>query len=176
MPTITLALGSNIDPEDNLKAAATMLRTEYPGIRFSSVYRSAPLHHTNQDDFLNAVGMFEAENEPEFVYDFLRHVELLLGKCTPFRFGPRTIDLDLLLHGTEVLPSEEDWMRSPSQLVTRNPQLVLPHPRMHERRFVLEPLIELLPSDSLHPVIGKTWEELLKETLGQEVQRVRMTL
>ncbi len=161
MTSIYIALGSNIDPEDNLKAAATMLRERLPGIRFSSVYRSAPLHHEQQDDFLNAVAGFDADLAPDDVYEFLTNVERHLKKAPPFKFGPRTIDLDLLLHGNLIRP---------------DPPLILPHPRMHERRFVLEPLIELLDPTATHPVIGKTWEELLDKTLDQKANKLIVRL
>lgn len=175
MSTIYIALGSNIDPENNIKAAVTMVRDRYPVAKFSSVYRSAPLHHTDQDDFLNAVGMFEAENEPEFVYDFLRHIEQMLGKSVPFRYGPRAIDLDLLLHGSTVHPDEPTW-KSLRDTSHDEGSLLIPHPRMHERRFVLEPLIELVDSSGKHPIMGKTWEDLLNNTLDQEIERMHIVL
>lgn len=161
MTTTLIALGSNVDPEDNLKAAATMLRDRYPAIRFSSVYRSAPLHHTDQPDFLNAVAAFDAGHSPQDVLAFLQHIEHHLKKNPPFRFGPRTIDLDLLLHG---------------DLVQQEPPPILPHPRMHERRFVLDPLLELLSPTERHPVLKKTWSDLQKQTAGQKILRMPMQL
>ena len=175
MTTIHIALGSNIDPENNIKAAVTLLREQYPHTRFSSVYRSAPLHHADQQDFLNAVAAFEAENEPEFVYNLLRHIEQMLGKHTLFRFGPRAIDLDLLLHGSTVHPDEPTW-KSLGNAAKSEEMLLIPHPRMHERRFVLEPLIELLEPNGKHPMIDKTWDELLKETMDQRVEKMRIAL
>jgi 2-amino-4-hydroxy-6-hydroxymethyldihydropteridine diphosphokinase len=133
MATIYVALGTNIDPENNIKAAATILRENHPTIRFSSVYRSAPLHHEDQDDFLNAVATFSAELSADATYDFLHKIEKKLRKRPLFRFGPRTIDLDLLLHGNDIVESSS---------------LTIPHPRMHERRFVLEPMLELIPEDA----------------------------
>lgn len=161
MPSIYIALGSNIDPENNLKAAATMLRERHPAVRFSSVYRSAPLHHEEQDDFLNAVARIDADHTPDAIYAFLTHIEGLLKKNPPFKFGPRTIDLDLLLHGNVIQP---------------NPPLILPHPRMHERRFVLEPLTELLHPKEKHPILGKAWEELLQMTKGQQIAEMQIEL
>lgn len=175
MASIYIALGSNIDPEDNLKAAVTMLRDRHPAIRFSSVYRSAPLHHEKQDDFLNAVAALEAEHSPDDIYEFLSHIERHFGKNPPFKFGPRTIDLDLLLHGTDIHPDEAAW-RAAHQATESDGSLIIPHPRMHERRFVLEPLTELLHPKEKHPVLRKTWEELLEKTMDQEVQRMRIAL
>lgn len=161
MTTTLIALGSNIDPEDNLKAAATMLRDRYPAIRFSSVYRSAPLHHEHQEDFLNAVAALESDLSPQEIFEYLQHIERHLKKNPPFRFGPRTIDLDLLLHG---------------DVIQEEPPPILPHPRMHERRFVLDPLLELLSPDEKHPVFNKTWGELLQQTADQQIIRMPMQL
>lgn len=175
MPSIYIALGSNIDPEDNIKAAVTLLRDRHPAIRFSSVYRSAPMHHERQEDFLNAVAMLDADHSPDEIYEFLSHIERHLGKNPPFRFGPRTIDLDLLLHGTGIHPDAETWHASHQAKESDGP-LIIPHPRMHERRFVLEPLSELMDPLGKHPVLEKTWEELLEGTLDQEVEKVRIIL
>ena len=160
MPRTYIALGSNIDPEDNLKAASILLREKFPDIRFSSVYRTAPLEHTKQADFLNATATFESAASPEEILLVLSHIELHLKKNPPFRFGPRTIDLDLLLYGDTVLSGA----------------LTIPHPRMHERRFVLEPLNDLLDPQTRHPVLGKTWAELLQETIQQNVTEMKILL
>jgi 2-amino-4-hydroxy-6-hydroxymethyldihydropteridine diphosphokinase len=161
MATLYVGIGSNIDPEDNLKAAATILREKDPATRFSSVYKSAPLHNAEQDDFLNAVAMFRTDRPPQAILEGLRDIERLLGKNPPFRFGPRTIDLDLLLHDSDVVESG---------------QLILPHPRMHERRFVLEPLTELIDSLGKHPIIGKSWKDLLEDTKDQRIMKVPIRL
>ena len=169
MPPIFIALGSNIDPEENLKAAATMLRAQFPYMRFSSVYRSAPVHREDQPDFLNAVSVAETEESPQEIHTCLTDIERHLKKNLPFRFGPRTIDLDLLLYGNAIQSDREIWPNM-------NSQLVLPHPRMHERRFVLEPLLELLDPQERHPVLGKTWKELLRVTAHQEIQCTKIII
>ncbi len=161
MPFVFVALGSNISPEKNLRAAATMLRTIFPDIRFSSAYRTAPRDIEDQPDFLNAVATFESEDSPEIIHEKLMQIEHTLKKNPPFRSGPRTIDLDLLLYGNEVI---------------NTPELTIPHPRMHERRFVLEPLSELLDPTAKHPLSGKTWEELLQMTMGQKCEPLKLTL
>jgi 2-amino-4-hydroxy-6-hydroxymethyldihydropteridine diphosphokinase len=122
-------------------------------MRFSSLYGSAPREYEEQDWFLNAVGTVETEDSPKEVSQELRGIEAALKKAPPFKFGPRTIDLDLLLYGEEVV--EENG-------------LTVPHPRMHERRFVLEPLCELIDPEKTHPTLGKSWEELLAATEEQE--------
>lgn len=151
-----IGLGSNIDSETKIRKAAAMLREHFPALRFSSIYKSSAREVEDQDDFLNAVAACETEKSPEEIHAILQSIEQSLGKAPPYRFGPRTIDLDLLLYGDL------------SQPATINPQLVLPHPRMHERRFVLEPLCELIDANTLHPILKQSWKELLEQSLDQE--------
>ena len=155
MTLAAIALGSNIDPKKNLQEAASLLRARFPGIRFSRVYRTAPEGYTNQADFFNAAAVFDTEDSPEQIYDVLTRIESALGKATPFKNGPRTIDLDLIVCGDAMLDSST---------------LTLPHPRAHTRRFVLEPLTELLPSDLQHPALGQTWQELLSAMPSQKAE------
>lgn len=163
MPSVYLGIGSNIDPVENIKAAVTLLRDHFPEapIAFSSVFTAKPRECEDQADFLNAVAMFETEHEPDVLYRRLNAIEKLLRKQTPFRYGPRTIDIDLLLYSDMVLVS---------------PTLILPHPRMHERRFVLEPLVELVDVNHPHPRLKKTWKELLEEVQQQEVEKTDIVL
>lgn len=87
----------------------------------------------------------------------LREVEFKLKKNPPFKFGPRTIDLDLLLYDDEVIEDDD---------------LTVPHPRMHERKFVLEPLCELIDQKSMHPILNKSWISLLEEIQDQDCTRM----
>jgi 2-amino-4-hydroxy-6-hydroxymethyldihydropteridine diphosphokinase len=135
MSIVFLGLGSNIDPEDNLESAADLLKMEWSSIRFSHVYATAPRHITDQPEFLNAVARLETTDSPEEVRQKLDAMERQLGKNITERFGPRTIDLDILLYGNENVDTAE---------------LTIPHPRMKERRFVLEPLSELLDEPWVH--------------------------
>lgn len=158
---VALALGSNILPQANLLAAADLLRGEWPDIRFSHVYRTAPAHHMDQADFLNAAATFHADRNVESIIGKLRQIEESLGKDIAFRFGPRTIDLDLLLYGDVVIAT---------------PALTIPHPRMHERRFVLEPLCELLDPEEKHPILHSPWSDLLRQTLDQVCEKTVLQL
>ena len=170
---VFLALGSNIDAEKNMKKAAVMLRKHWPSVRFSSVYKTAPQGYEDQEDFLNAVATMETNESPEKIVTKLHDIEHALGKAPAFKDGPRTIDLDLLLYGN-------------SQLVTRNPpagrslgegwELVIPHPRMASRRFVLEPLCELIDPHATHPVLKKTWRELLQNVQEQRCEKTVVLL
>ena len=94
----------------------------------SSLYRTSPLGYVNQPDFLNAVVQLDTELAPEALLDRLQEIEVRHGRARPFPGAPRTLDLDLLLYGDERIDS---------------PRRTVPHPRMHERAFVLQPLLEL---------------------------------
>ena len=119
------------------------------------MYRSAPVGHEDQPDFLNCVAKLETTLQPRALLSHLQGIEQDLGRARSFRNAPRTIDLDLLLYGSETLDT---------------PELVVPHPRMHERAFVLAPLAEL----DAHAVIpGRaSAAELLRDCAGQRVERV----
>lgn len=132
-----VGLGSNMDdPCAQLDRALAVLSTT-PGVvlrDISSYYRTAPWGETRQPDFINAVAVIDTALTPETLLDELRRIETAAGRRREQRWGPRTLDLDLLIHGD----------------VSRNTtQLQLPHPRMHERAFVLAPLAELAPDLSL---------------------------
>lgn len=153
-------MGSNIEPKENLRRATQKLRGHFPAIRFSSVFRTQARDYEMQADFLNAVATFQTDDPPETILQKLQIIEQQLKKETTFRFGPRTIDLDILLYGND----------------TQEGSPTLPHPRMHERRFVLEPLCELIGPEALHPALGKTWKELLKKTMDQGCDKTSLAL
>ncbi len=164
---VSIALGSNISSEENLRAAAEQLRKLWPGIRFSSVYKTAARELEDQPDFLNAVARFATEMSLQEIYDHLHTIERDLKKTPSHRYGPRTIDLDILLID-EIVQNE-----STSKRIN---ELTLPHPRMHERRFVLEPLCELMDRAGKHPVLGESWADLLSKTADQRVDRTDIVL
>ena len=132
-----IGLGSNLDdPCAQLERALAALST-MPGVVLrdvSSYYRTAPWGETQQPEFLNAVALIDTTLTPEALLDELRRIEAAAGRRRERRWGPRTLDMDLLIHG--------DATRDTAQLQ-------LPHPRMHERAFVLVPLAELAPELSL---------------------------
>jgi 2-amino-4-hydroxy-6-hydroxymethyldihydropteridine diphosphokinase len=135
MPRIFVGLGSNLgDREENLDRALDLLNGYAPRLVFcSSFYETEPVGVTDQPKFLNAVAEVRSDNlSPRELLDRLLEIERELGRdrTTEERWGPRTIDLDLLLYGDEVIDE---------------PGLTVPHPRLAERRFVLEPLHELAP-------------------------------
>lgn len=136
-----------------MERCAGLLREQWPDIRFSSVYRSAPREAEDQPPFLNAVVHISTEDDPGTIFRKTQVIERALKKDVLERYGPRTIDLDLLLYD-ETAPEA--------------PGIVLPHPKMGERRFVLEPLCELTNDPQ--------WHEKLKKTLNQQCERTDIVL
>jgi 2-amino-4-hydroxy-6-hydroxymethyldihydropteridine diphosphokinase len=127
-----VGLGSNLgDREHTIEEALRLLGERVTVVAVSSLRETEPWGHADQPRFLNAAAAVETELRPGALLQTLLDVELQLGRTREGpRFGPRTIDLDLLLYGDEQLDE---------------PGLTVPHPRLHERRFVLEPLAELSP-------------------------------
>lgn len=128
-----VALGSNLgDPQAMVQSALVALerlpRSTLAGA--SSLYLSAPVGLHNQPDFINAVAVLDTQLSADLLLEELFAIEARFGRKRDFPHAPRTLDLDLLLHGDET---------------RRTAQLTLPHPRMHERAFVLLPLVEIAP-------------------------------
>ena len=128
-----VGIGSNLDePQAQVSRAfdelAGLRRTRFAAR--SSLYRSAPLGHAAQPDFINAVAALDTELSADELLGELQAIEQRHGRRRSFRNAPRTLDLDLLLYGDARIAQ---------------PDLVVPHPRMHERAFVLRPLLEILP-------------------------------
>lgn len=153
--TTYIGLGSNLgNREENLNQAVNMLRNA-AGIKVTAVstyFNTAPVGYTEQPDFLNAV----VEASTDFIaYELLelcRDIEKKLKRERIIHWGPRTIDVDILLFGDLILEDE---------------MLIIPHPRMHEREFVLKPLNEIA-SGVIHPICNKSISELYNEVLLRE--------
>ncbi|MCB9383925.1 MAG: 2-amino-4-hydroxy-6-hydroxymethyldihydropteridine diphosphokinase [Bryobacterales bacterium] len=152
MADVLLGLGSNVgDRQANLERALEMLSGHGRLVAVSSTYETAPVGYADQGDFFNACAWLETGCSPEELLALCHEIDQALGRVRLIRNGPRTIDVDLLL-----------WRADSGQPVTRDRAPILPHPRMHQRRFVLEPLAEIAP-DWVHPPTGKTISELLRQ-------------
>ena len=121
----------------------------------SSLYRTAPLGYTAQDDFVNAACLLETALAPRALLDRLRAIEAAAGRERPFKDAPRTLDLDLLLYGSETIAE---------------PGLAVPHPRLHERAFALAPVVELDP-DCVIPGRGLA-REWLARAVDQRIEKL----
>jgi 2-amino-4-hydroxy-6-hydroxymethyldihydropteridine diphosphokinase len=153
-----LSLGSNLgEREQALRTAVDRLQSnDFKVRRISSVFETAPQDVPNQPWFLNLVVEGESELLPLQLLHYVLSVERGMGRKRTVAKGPRTIDIDILLHGTSVVNTEK---------------LQIPHPRMTERRFVLEPLVELIP-DFRHPVTRRSVREHLASTMDQPVRKL----
>ena len=126
-----IALGSNIgDTKANLDLALKMLREATDVKQVSSYYSTKPVGYTDQPDFLNAVCIIESELPAMALLAMLQGIEKVMGRERTIKWGPRTIDLDIIQYG---------------DLISKAEELTLPHPRAHERKFVLEPWLEIEP-------------------------------
>lgn len=142
-----LSLGSNVgDREASLREAITRVEEIGRVPAVSSLYETEPVEFTAQDWFLNCAVLLETEKEPPELLKSLLTIEQAMGRHRVQPKGPRNIDIDILLFGDSVVNTQD---------------LTIPHPAMHERRFVLEPLAEIAP-EVCHPVLKKTVRELLE--------------
>lgn len=154
--TVYLALGTNLgDRVENLRAALQALLPLMDIQAASPVYETPPWGYTDQPAFLNMAVHGETVLPPADLLRELKRIEVELGRQPNFRYGPRLIDLDILFYGQQTLELEN---------------LAIPHPRLHERAFVLVPLSDLAP-DLRHPLLGKTVTELLNTVERGEIRR-----
>lgn len=152
-----MSLGSNLgDRAKNLREAiAALPKAGIDVTRTSSVYETEPVDYLDQPWFVNMAAEAETELAPAALLQSLRGIETQMGSKKLIAKGPRLIDMDILLYGDKVIDT---------------PELQVPHPRMHLRRFVLEPLAEIAP-DLQHPVLGLNVSEMLAQTPDKSVVR-----
>jgi len=149
MSTVYIGIGSNLgDREEHcLKAIRLFSEKGILVTRRSSVYETEPWGVKDQPKFLNMAIEGETGLTPAGLLEVLKMTEDEVGRTKTYRWGPRVIDLDILLY---------------DDLVISTPELTIPHPRMHEREFVLRPLAEIAP-EKIHPMLKKTMRELLSD-------------
>jgi 2-amino-4-hydroxy-6-hydroxymethyldihydropteridine diphosphokinase len=152
-----VALGSNLgDPAANVRAgfeALAMMRdTRLAAI--SSLYRNPPVGYADQPDFVNAVAKIETALAPRALLDALLAIERRFGRVRDFPNAPRTLDLDIVLYASDIIAE---------------PGLTIPHPRMHERAFVIVPLVEIAP-DLVVPGHGPV-SELVRHVNADSLQK-----
>jgi len=157
LKTVYIALGSNLgDRAANLaQARRRMEQLEIAIVRESSIYETAPWGILEQPRFLNQVVEANTDWMPRQLMSRLKQIEREMGRRRTIRNGPRNIDLDILLYGDAIVSAT---------------QLEIPHPRMGERRFVLEPLAEIA-DDVRHPRTGVTIRQMLAAVADQEARR-----
>lgn len=155
MPLAILGLGSNMgDPKQNLDKAIAELANLGHVKEVAPYILSKPEGYDAQADFVNTVVLLSTPYKPADLLRKLKSLEQKLGRVPTFRNGPRTIDLDILFYDDQVI-FDDDVM------------LFVPHPRLHEREFVLKPLSYLLP-DFVHPQLGKSITQLYRELMRKK--------
>ncbi len=155
---VYLSLGSNVaDREASLRAAIASLSDFGKVVAVSSFYETEPVELTAQPWFMNCAVKFNTEKMPRQLMSCILNLEQSMGRQRKQQKGPRTIDIDILLFGTSIIEL---------------PSLTVPHPKLHVRRFVLEPLAEIA-ADARHPIFKRTMREL-RDALppGQTVRKL----
>lgn len=136
---VVIALGSNLgDAKAHIHEAYAALGAFIDNLRLSPLYESQPMYYSDQPNFVNAVAAGVCDMAPIELLLRLKTLEKDIGRTEGFRNGPRVIDLDIVLYGMQIVDE---------------PELVIPHPRMTERPFVMVPLADVMP-DMVHPVMG----------------------
>ncbi|MEX0299369.1 MAG: 2-amino-4-hydroxy-6-hydroxymethyldihydropteridine diphosphokinase [Kordiimonas sp.] len=162
-----IGLGGNIpshigSPRDTMKRALLLLqKLPLEVTKVSSVYQTAPVPASGQPDFLNIAVSAETQLSAQELLDAFQRIEVGCGRKPAERWSARTMDIDLLAYGAEVLPSNRSWQsvvddKDPAAFLE---EPVIPHPRLHKRAFVLIPLLDITPKWR-HPVLNMSVEEL----------------
>ena len=159
MVKVYLGLGSNLGNKLlNLRRAIRHLKKNIKVLRVSPFYKTEPVGYKNQDWFLNCVAEAQTKIKPMDLLKLAKSTEKKLKRAKTTRYGPRTMDIDIIFYGDQIIKSKK---------------LAIPHPRMHKRLFVLEPLSEI-NKNLVHPKLRKTVIELknnIKNKKGVELYK-----
>ncbi len=179
--TAIVALGANLNspvgpPVQSLKHAIEMLRADVKVKKLSRFYQTPCFPEGAGPDYVNAVMTLETSLCPADLLALFHRIEAHLGRVRKTRWAGRSLDLDLIAYESRILPNQQTvkkWidLDPEKQRVETPDQLLLPHPRLHERAFVLVPLCEVWP-DWVHPALGKTAQQLLDEIPPREIAKV----
>jgi 2-amino-4-hydroxy-6-hydroxymethyldihydropteridine diphosphokinase len=162
MEMVLIGLGSNQGDSAGICLQAVERLSRNPGVRLSKIssfYRTQPVGMVEQNWFVNGVAECETSLEPAQLLEIIHEIEKEFGRVREVRWGPRTLDLDILAYGEQQIAL---------------PHLTVPHPRLHKRRFVLVPLVEISP-DWIHPTLKISASDLLdrlSSESGQEIERL----
>ena len=157
MPLVYISGGSNQgNRPEYLRMAAQLLPPAVKILRSSDLYLTEPWGYKPQPSFYNIVWEADTDLDPESLLKYFKEIETRIGRVKTLRYGPRVIDLDILLYDDQCYRSQD---------------LTIPHPSMRERRFVLRPLCDLIPMEQ-DPVTQKTWFELLQECPDDSVEKL----
>ena len=154
MSVVYLSLGSNMgDKEDNMRNALKLIKDMDEIRKVSPLYQTEPMGFKDQSFFLNCVIEVQTNSNPEQMLLFLKSIEQKLGRTASVKNGPRIIDIDILFF---------------DDFCIENDDVIIPHPRLHERLFVLIPLMDVNP-DVIHPLLKKTVRELYDAVQHEEM-------
>ena len=154
MEKIIIGIGSNIgDKEGNIRKAILLLSEILNNIKVAPIYISKAVGYENQPNFLNTVISGFTELPPNDLLNKVKEIEEKIGRRNRFRWGPREIDIDILFYGDIIIKTES---------------LEIPHPRIHERDFVIIPLIDIEPN-IIHPIFKKPLKNLLKDIRNKSI-------
>ncbi len=147
MSTVYLALGSNVGEKNKyIESAITLLQENISGIKRANIYESKAVGYTNQANFLNTALKGSTDLSPEKLLDFIKEVEITVGRIRRFKLGPREIDIDIIFYADKKYESKE---------------LIIPHPSYQDRDFVLRPLLDI-NDDLKDPISGQSLSEILE--------------
>ena len=153
MPRVFLSLGSNIGrKEDQITKALRFISKLYTVKKISHLYLTEPVGNIKQDWFLNCVVEIQTDIDPKKLLSAIKSIERKIGRTKTVKNGPRIIDIDILFYGDHILKTKS---------------LVIPHPSIQERLFVLQPMMDVNP-DLIHPVFKRSIHELYHDHLWTE--------